>query len=33
VHVPEAGLAIETTRSDLRRFWRRPRALASHAPR
>jgi hypothetical protein len=33
VQVPDAGLAVETTRSDLRRFWRRPRALASHAPR
>lgn len=31
--VPDAGLAVEATRSDLRRFWRRPRALASHAPR
>jgi hypothetical protein len=27
VHVPEAGLAFETVRGDLRRFWRRPRAL------
>ena len=33
VHVPVAGLRIETARSDLRRFWRRPRALANHAPR
>ena len=33
VHVPEAGLAVETARSDLRRLWRRPRALANHAPR
>ena len=28
LHVPAAGLAVETTRSDLRRFWRRPRAVA-----
>jgi hypothetical protein len=27
LHVPGAGLAVETTRSDLRRFWRRPRAV------
>jgi hypothetical protein len=27
LHLPEAGAAVETTRSDLRRFWRRPRAL------
>jgi hypothetical protein len=27
VHVPEAGLSFETVRGDLRRFWRRPRAL------
>lgn len=32
VHVPDAGLSFEVTRADLRRFWRRPRALASHAP-
>ena len=31
VHAPEAGIAIETTRSDLRRFWRRPRSLAAWA--
>jgi hypothetical protein len=28
LHVPGAGLAVETTRSDLRRFWRRPRAVS-----
>ncbi len=33
IQVPDAGLSFETTRPDLRRFWRRPRALASHAPR
>jgi hypothetical protein len=34
LHLPEAGVAAETTRGDLRRFWRRPRALGpSHAPR
>jgi len=27
LHLPEAGQAIETTRGDLRRFWRRARAL------
>ncbi|MDA0225460.1 MAG: hypothetical protein O2975_05020 [Proteobacteria bacterium] len=27
LHLPEAGLAFETTRGDLRRFWRRARAL------
>jgi hypothetical protein len=32
VQVPDAGLTFEIARSDLRRFWRRPRALASHAP-
>jgi hypothetical protein len=25
VHVPDAGESWETTRADLRRFWRRPR--------
>jgi hypothetical protein len=30
VHVPEAGAAFETARGDLRRFWRRPRALAEY---
>jgi hypothetical protein len=29
LHLPEAGVAVETTRGDLRRFWRRPRALRS----
>jgi len=33
IHVPDAGLSFEISRSDLRRFWRRARALASHAPR
>lgn len=28
LHVPGAGLAFETVRGDLRRFWRRPKALA-----
>jgi hypothetical protein len=31
LHVPEAGLSFETIRGDLRRFWRRRRALASYA--
>jgi hypothetical protein len=31
VHLPEAGLSIETVRGDLRRFWRRPRPLAAYA--
>lgn len=31
LHVPDAGLAFETVRGDLRRFWRRPRSLASYA--
>lgn len=30
-HLPEAGLSFEIIRSDLRRFWRRPKALASYA--
>ncbi len=30
LHVPEAGLAFETIRGDLRRFWRRPRPLAAY---
>ncbi len=30
VHVPDAGLAVETVRADLRRFWRRPRPLARY---
>ncbi len=29
VHVPDAGESWETTRADLRRFWRRPRPLAA----
>ena len=33
LHVPDAGLAFEIARSDLRRFWRRARAVASHAAR
>jgi len=33
VRVPDAGASFEIVRGDLRRFWRRPRALASHAPR
>ena len=31
VHVPDAAQAFETIRGDLRRFWRRPRALESYA--
>lgn len=31
VHVPEAGASFETTRGDLRRFWRRARPLAAYA--
>ncbi len=31
VHVPDAGASFETIRSDLRRFWRRARPLASYA--
>jgi len=33
LQVPEAGLAFETTRADLRRFWRRPRPVGDHAHR
>jgi hypothetical protein len=33
LQVPEEGLAVETVRLDLRRFWRRPQPLASHAHR
>jgi len=33
LHVPDAGVSFEATRADLRRFWRRPRALPAHAPR
>jgi hypothetical protein len=31
IHLPDAGLHFETIRGDLRRFWRRPKALASYA--
>lgn len=30
VHVPEAGISVETARGDLGRFWRRPRPLATY---
>ncbi|MNC97567.1 hypothetical protein D3C83_152660 [compost metagenome] len=30
VQVPDAGATFETVRGDLRRFWRRPRPLASY---
>jgi hypothetical protein len=30
VHAPEAGASFEAVRGDLRRFWRRPRPLASY---
>lgn len=33
LQAPDAGLTFEIARPDLRRFWRRPRAVASHAPR
>ena len=33
LHVPEAGVAAEVVRLDLRRFWRRPRPLEGHAHR
>lgn len=37
LHVPDAGLEVETIRGDLRRLWKRPRPLAAwisqgHAP-
>lgn len=32
LQAPQAGLTVETARMDLRRFWRRPRALPAHAP-
>jgi len=32
IHVPDAGLAFETVRGDLRRFWRRARPLSAYAP-
>ena len=31
LHVPDAGLSFETTRGDLRRFWRRPKPLERYA--
>jgi hypothetical protein len=31
LHVPDAGAAYETIRGDLRRFWRRPKALGRYA--
>lgn len=31
LHAPDAGLSFETVRGDLRRFWRRPKALESYA--
>ncbi len=31
LHVPDAGFSVETVRGDLRRFWRRPKALESYA--
>lgn len=31
VHVPDAGASFETIRGDLRRFWRRPKALEKYA--
>ncbi|MEA3194504.1 MAG: hypothetical protein QOD26_2837 [Betaproteobacteria bacterium] len=31
LHVPDAGLSFETVRGDLRRFWRRPKALETYA--
>jgi hypothetical protein len=33
LHLPEAGVAVEATRNDLRRFWRRPKMVALHATR
>jgi hypothetical protein len=33
LHAPDAGLTFEIARADLRRFWRRARAVADHAPR
>ena len=30
IHAPEAAASFEAVRSDLRRFWRRPRPLADH---
>ena len=31
LHVPDSGFSVETVRGDLRRFWRRPKALESYA--
>ena len=31
LQVPDAGFSFETVRGDLRRFWRRPKALESYA--
>ncbi len=31
VRAPDAGAGVETVRADLRRFWRRPRAIGRHA--
>lgn len=33
LRAPEAGFAVEIARGDLRRFWRRARAVGSHAAR
>jgi hypothetical protein len=30
IHIPESGASFETARSDLRRFWRRPRPLTTY---
>ena len=30
IHIPEAAASFETARGDLRRFWRRPRPLATY---
>jgi len=32
IHIPEAATSFEVTRADLRRFWRRPQALAGCLP-
>ena len=32
LHAPDAGISFEVTRPDLRRFWRRARPAAEHAP-
>ena len=31
LHVPDAGFSVETVRGDLRRFWRRAKALETYA--